>query len=93
MGLEIRKIPVVFFKESGVIIAHCVSLDVSSCGYDLEEAKRNIRDAIEGFIEACQELGTLEEVLEESGFVKQGENWMPPALLNTDSVDVFVQAA
>ena len=67
MSLEMRNIPVVFFKENGVIIAHCVSLDISSCGHDIDEAKRNIRDAIEGFIEACQELGTLEEVLEESG--------------------------
>jgi len=63
--------PIVYFEEGSVIIAHCVPLDVSSCGNDLEEARRNIRDAVAGFVETCEEIGTLEEVLEESGLVNQ----------------------
>jgi predicted RNase H-like HicB family nuclease len=90
MSTKLQAIPVVYFEEGSVIIAHCVPLDVSSCGNDLEEARRNIRDAVAGFIETCEEMGTLEEVLEESGFVKQGENWIPPALVSTDSVDLPV---
>lgn len=93
MNMELRAVPIVFFEENGVIVAHCVPLDVSSCGHDLEEAKRNIHDAVAGFIEACEGMGTLEEVLEESGFVKEGERWIPPVLLNTDSVDISIQAA
>lgn len=58
----------------------------------MEEARRNIRDAVAGFIETCEEMGTLEEVLEESGFVKQGENWIPPALVSPDSVDLAAMA-
>jgi hypothetical protein len=54
----------------------------------LQEARRNIRDAVAGFIETCEEMGTLEDVLEESGLVKQGEDWMPPALVSTDIVDL-----
>jgi predicted RNase H-like HicB family nuclease len=88
MNIELRGVPIVFFEEGDIIIAHCVPLDVSSCGHDMEEARRNIRDAIEGFIEACEEMGTLEEVLEESGFVKQGNDWIPPVLLNTDKLDI-----
>jgi hypothetical protein len=88
MSIKLQAIPVVYFKEGTVIIAHCVPLDVSSCGHDLQEAQHNIRDAVAGFIEACEDMGTLEEVLEESGFVKQGENWIPPSLLSTDSVDL-----
>ena len=88
MSARIQAIPVVYFEEGSVIIAHCVPLDVSSCGNDLQEAHRNIRDAVAGFIEACEALGTLEEVLEESGFVKQGEDWIPPALVSADSVDL-----
>jgi predicted RNase H-like HicB family nuclease len=64
MSIKLQEIPVAYFEESGVIIAHCVSLDLSSCGHDLPEARRNIRDAVAGFIEACEEMGTLEEVLE-----------------------------
>ena len=90
MAIKLQAIPVVFFEEGDVIIAHCVPLDVSSCGHDLEEARRNIRDAVAGFIETCEEIGTLTDVLEESGFVKRGEDWIPPALVSTDSVEVQV---
>jgi len=90
MNIKLPAIPVVFFEEGAVIIAHCIPLDVSSCGKDLEEARRNIRDALAGFIEACEDLGTLEEVLEESGFIRQGDDWIPPALVSTDSLDLAV---
>jgi hypothetical protein len=90
MSAKLQAIPIVYFEEGAVIIAHCVPLDVSSCGRDLQEARCNIRDAVAGFIETCEEMGTLEEVLEESGFVKQGDNWIPPVLLSTESVDISV---
>jgi predicted RNase H-like HicB family nuclease len=90
MSIKLQAIPVVYFEEGAVIVAHCVPLDVSSCGHDLQEARRNIREAVAAFIETCEEMGTLEEVLEESGFVKQGEDWITPALLSTDSVDIPV---
>jgi len=63
MDIETLDLPVDFFEEDGVIIAHCPRLDVSSCGHDLEEARRNIRDALAGFVEACERMSTLEEVL------------------------------
>ena len=72
MNLKLQAIPVVYFEEGSVIIAHCIPLDVSSCGHDLEEARRNIRDAVGGFIETCEEIGTLDEVLEESAFATEG---------------------
>jgi predicted RNase H-like HicB family nuclease len=74
MSIKLQAIPVVYFEEGAVIIAHCVPLDVSSCGHDLQEARRNIRDAVAGFIETCEEIGTLDEVVEESGFVREVEN-------------------
>jgi predicted RNase H-like HicB family nuclease len=72
MSVKLQAIPVVYFEEGEVIIAHCVPRDVSSCGHDLEEARRNIRDAVAGFIETCEEMGTLEDVLQESDFRRSG---------------------
>ena len=63
MDIETLDLPVDFFEEDGVIIAHCPRLDVSSCGHDLDEARRKIRDALAGFVEACERMGTLEDVL------------------------------
>lgn len=71
MSLKLQEIPVVYFEEGTAIIAYCVPLDVSSCGHDLQEARRNIRDAVAAFIEMCKEIGTLKEVLEESGLLNQ----------------------
>lgn len=92
MDIELRGVPIVFFEEGGMIIAHCIPLDVSSGGRDLEEARRNIHDAIAGFIEACEAMGTLEQVLEESGFVNDGERWLPPAVVQLDSLDIAANA-
>lgn len=63
MNIETLDLPVVFFEADGVVIAHCLQKDVSSCGHDLQEARRNIRDALSGYIAACEKMGTLEEVL------------------------------
>jgi len=56
MKIELHGVPIVFFEEGDIIIAHCVPLDVSSCGHDLEEARRNVREAIELFLETCDHL-------------------------------------
>ena len=90
MNLELHDLPVVFFEENGVIIAHCLPLDVSSCGHTEEEARDNIRDALAGFIEACDEMGTLHQVLEEAGFVQRGSEWTPPTLLGIRNLDIQV---
>lgn len=92
MSAQLLGVPVVFFKENDIIIAHCVPLDVSSCGHDLEEARRNIRDAIAGFVVACEKMGTLQEVLEESGFKQEGDVWLPPSLLSTANIDILPAA-
>lgn len=42
------------------------------------EAKRSTQEALEAFIEACEELGTLAEVLEESGFQFENGEWLYP---------------
>lgn len=91
MSVKLQAIPVVYFEEGTVIIAHCVPLDVSSCGRDLCEARRNIHDAVAGFVETCDEMGTLDEVLEESGFVRDGEYWISPTLLQTEKLELTYQ--
>ena len=92
MTIELRGLPIVFLEEGDIIIAHCVPLDVSSCGHDIKEARRNAQEAIELFLETCETIGSLNEVLEESGFVWDGENWIPPTVLQVDCLDIAPQA-
>lgn len=56
------------FKEGGTYVAYVPELDVSSCGATNEDARRNIRDAVQGFLESCAAMGSLDGVLEESGY-------------------------
>jgi predicted RNase H-like HicB family nuclease len=58
------------FKEGDVYVALSPELNVSSFGDTIEDARGCLKEAIEAFVEECQEMGTLEEVLEESGFSK-----------------------
>jgi len=53
-------------KEDGTFIAHVPELDVSSCGDTEAEARRNIADAVLGFLETAGEQGTLNDMLLEA---------------------------
>jgi predicted RNase H-like HicB family nuclease len=64
------------FKEGDVYVALCPMLNVSSFGDDIEHAKRSLKEALEAFLEECEAMGTLEEVLEETGFVKKKTTWV-----------------
>ena len=63
------------FREEDVYVALCPELNVSSFGDDIEGAKRSLREALEAFLEECEAMGTLEEVLEDAGFVKDMDKW------------------
>lgn len=56
------------FKEGDTYVAYVPALDLSSCGATDDEARRNIRDAVRGFLAASADLGTLDEILEETGY-------------------------
>ncbi len=71
ISLEIK-----VFKEGDVYVAVCSELNVSSFGDDIESAKESLREALEAFLEECEAMGTLEEVLEDAGLVKVKENWI-----------------
>ena len=46
-------------------VSYAKELDVSSCGKTIKEAKKNLFEAVECFLETAEEMGTLEEILEE----------------------------
>ncbi len=63
------------FKEGDVYVAVSPDLNVSSFGDSIDDAKKSVEEAIEAFIEECKRMGTLEDVLEESGFLKINGSW------------------
>lgn len=74
------------FKEGDTYVAYVPELDVSSCGATNDEARKNIRDAVQGFLEASFEMGTLKEILEEAGYAQEGDLWRAPEFVSLDRV-------
>jgi predicted RNase H-like HicB family nuclease len=79
------------FKEGGTYVAYVPALDLSSCGATDEEARRNIRDAVRGFIGASADLGTLDEILEEAGYQQEGDEWRAPEFVSVDRLTMSIE--
>lgn len=54
-------------REGDTVVAHCPTLDVSSCGYSVEEARASLQTAVRLFLEEAAQMGTLKQTLTESG--------------------------
>ena len=79
------------FKEGKTYVAYVPSLDVSSCGATDEEARRNIRDAVRGFLATSADMGTLDEILQETGYEREGENWRAPEFVSVDRLTMSIK--
>lgn len=42
---------------------------VASCGPTPHKAEVNLKEAIKGVLETCEDIGTLEDVMQEAGFL------------------------
>jgi predicted RNase H-like HicB family nuclease len=78
------------FKEGDTFVAYVPALDVSSCGATDEDARRNIRDALRAFLETSAEMGTLDEVLQESGYVLHDGQWEDPEFVSLDRLAISI---
>ena len=72
------------FKEGDMYVAHVPELDVSSCGATDDEARKSIREAVQAFLEASARMGTLDEILDEAGYAREGERWRAPEFVSLD---------
>ena len=42
---------------------------VASCGPTSQKAESNLKEAIRGVLETCEDIGTLEEIMQDAGFL------------------------
>jgi predicted RNase H-like HicB family nuclease len=74
----------IIFQEGKGYVAHCPKLDVSSCGHDVDEARRNLKTAVRLFVEEAEKLGTLDDILREAGYQKSESAWKSPRIMATE---------
>ena len=77
------------FQEGNTYVACSPKLDVSSCGDTVDEARNNLKTAVRLFLEEAEKMGTLEEILSESGYEKaEFGDWLTPRLIATELMSV-----
>lgn len=58
-------------EPEGGFSVFCNELDVASQGDTVDEAMKNIKEAVELYIESAEELGIMDEVIEKLGLTKE----------------------
>ena len=58
------------WKEGNMYVSYCPELDIASCGEDVQQAKKNLMEAVTINIEETKKMGTFEQFLEDCGLEK-----------------------
>ena len=72
------------WRDGDYFVAHAMPLDVMSTGKTEEEARYALDEAVSLFLKTAADIGTLEQVLEDAGYVFRGEEWEEPAWVSVE---------
>lgn len=59
------------WREGNMYVSYCPELDVASCGETVDQARRNLQEAILINLEETKRMGTFDQFLEEAGFHRE----------------------
>ena len=76
------------FREGRTYVAHTPELDVSSCGGTKERALKNLKEAVRLFLEEAEKMGTLDQILQEAGYLKRRNKLEGPKFVGTHRVSL-----
>ena len=77
------------FEDGGQYVAVCPELNVSSFDATPDSAEASLEEAVAAFLEGCDILATLTEVLEESGFINTDGTWRLRARISSERVAIL----
>ncbi|MBW4496434.1 MAG: hypothetical protein KME26_25825 [Oscillatoria princeps RMCB-10] len=80
------------WKEGNQFVAHAMPLDVMSSGDTPDSARMALDEAAHLFLVTAAEEGTLEEILEETGYELQMGKWVSPSWVAIERHSVSVGA-
>ncbi len=80
------------WKEGNQYIAHTMPLDVMSSGFTPEEAEDALKEAVHLFIETAEDIGTLNDILEECGYMSAKNEWISPLWISVEKQIMAVGA-
>ena len=68
----------IFGKKKNQFIAHAMPLDVISSGQTYDHAKEALFEVVDLFLTTTAEMGTLDDILQESGYHHRQQAWISP---------------
>ena len=74
------------FKADKMYVAYAPELDVSTCATTKVKAEKNLKEAVRLFLAEAERLGTLNQILEEAGFVERNRTMTGPKFITTHRV-------
>jgi predicted RNase H-like HicB family nuclease len=77
-------------REGRHYVAHAMPLDVVSSGPTPEAAREAVYEAVRAFLLTAADQGTLEVVLEESGYERRGDRWVCPDFVSLEKHELAV---
>ncbi len=77
------------FKEGEQYVARSPELDLSSCAPTETKARDNLIEAVRLFLAEAGKMGTLDQLLQESGYVRRGSGvWQAPEIVSRQRASV-----
>ncbi len=67
---------VYIWQEGDQFVAHAMPLNVMSSGKTVDEARKALDEAVRLFLKTAEDMGTLEEVLEECEYKFKDGKWL-----------------
>jgi len=80
------------WREGTQYVAHAMPLDVMSAGATPDDARRALDEAVGLFLKTAADIGTLEQVLEDSGYEFREGTWEGPAWIGVERHTLSVVA-
>lgn len=92
MGNITIEYTVQIWEEGNRFVAHAMPLDVMSSGKTPEEARKALDEAVHLFLITAAEMGTIEEILEEAGYIQSNQNWIGPSWVAIEKHSAEIRA-
>ena len=80
------------WRENDQCIAHAQPLDVASSGDTPEAARAALEEAVQLFLATAADHGTLETVLQETGYSLCEGEWRAPDWVSSEPASALVEA-
>ncbi len=79
-----------YFRDGKNVIVISPELGVTSWGTSVDDATRNLKEAIKLYCETARDQNELTETLEDAGYQRETPDsaWTPPALVEQQDVEV-----